>query len=89
MNSYSKYFAISNQLEKQTIPAELKLCQLEEIIIIQVRGERVLSESRLERERERERERPKRARREMRRASREIETRERVRKDDKIRHNTV
>ena len=53
MNSYSKYFAISNQLEKQTIPAELKLCQLEEIIIIQVRGERVLSESRLERERER------------------------------------
>ena len=33
--------------------------------------------------------RPKRARREMRRASREIETRERVRKDDKIRHNTV
>ena len=56
MNSYSKYFAISNQLEKQTIPAELKLCQLEEIIIIQVRGERVLSESRLERERERERE---------------------------------
>ena len=54
MNSYSKYFAISNQLEKQTIPAELKLCQLEEIIIIQVRGERVLSESRLERERERE-----------------------------------
>ena len=54
MKSYSKYFAISNQLEKQTIPAELKLCQLEEIIIIQVRGERVLSESRLERERERE-----------------------------------
>ena len=52
MNSYSKYFAISNQLEKQTILAELKLCQLEEIIIIQVRGERVLSESRLERERE-------------------------------------
>ena len=51
MNSYSKYFAISNQLEKQTIPAELKLCQVEEIIIIQVRGERVLSESRLERER--------------------------------------
>ena len=49
---FNKYFAISNQLEKQTIPAELKLCQLEEIIIIQVRGERVLSESRLERERE-------------------------------------
>ena len=49
MKSYSKYFAISIQLEKQTIPAELKLCQLEEIIIIQVRGERVLSESRLER----------------------------------------
>ena len=87
MKRYSKYFAISNQLEKQTIPAELKLCQLEEIIIIQVRGERVLSESRLERERERER--PKRARREMRRASREIETRERVRKDAKIRYNTV
>ena len=54
MKSYSKYFAIYNQLEKQTIPAELKLCQLEEIIIIQVRGERVLSESGLERERERE-----------------------------------
>ena len=43
---------MSNQLEKQTIPAELKLCRLEEIIIIHVRGERVLSESRLERERE-------------------------------------
>ena len=36
-----------------TIPVELKLCQPEEIVIIQVRGERVLSENRLERKRQR------------------------------------
>ena len=35
--------------------AELKLCQPEEIITIQVRGERVLSENRLKRKRQRER----------------------------------
>ena len=35
-----------------TIPVELKLCQPEEIVIIQVRGERVLSENRLERKRQ-------------------------------------
>ena len=32
---------------------ELKLCQPEEIVIIQVRGERVLIENRLERKRQR------------------------------------
>ena len=31
-----------------TIPVELKLCQPEEIVIIQVRGERVLIENRLD-----------------------------------------
>ena len=31
-----------------TIPVELKLCQPEEIVIIQVRGERVLSGNRLD-----------------------------------------
>ena len=36
-----------------SIPVELKLCQPEEIVIIQVRGERVLSENRLERKRQR------------------------------------
>ena len=36
-----------------TIPVELKLCQPEEIVIIQVRGERVLIENRLERKRQR------------------------------------
>ena len=35
--------------------AELKLCQPEEIITIQVRGERVLSENRLKRKRQRKR----------------------------------
>ena len=35
-----------------TIPVELKLCQPEDIVIIQVRGERVLSENRLERKRQ-------------------------------------
>ena len=35
-----------------TIPVELKLCQPKEIVIIQVRGERVLSENRLERKRQ-------------------------------------
>ena len=35
-----------------TIPVELKLCQPEEIVIIQVRGERVLSGKRLERKRQ-------------------------------------
>ena len=35
-----------------TIPVELKLCQPEEIVIIQVRGERVLNENRLERKRQ-------------------------------------
>ena len=35
-----------------TIPVELKLCQPEEIVIIQVRGVRVLSENRLERKRQ-------------------------------------
>ena len=35
-----------------SIPVELKLCQPEEIVIIQVRGERVLSENRLERKRQ-------------------------------------
>ena len=35
-----------------TIPVELKLCQPEEIVIIQVRGERVLIENRLDIKRE-------------------------------------
>ena len=35
-----------------TIPVELKLCQPEEIVIIQVRGERVMSGNRLERKRQ-------------------------------------
>ena len=47
LNSNSQYFAISNQLAK--IPAELKLCQREEIVIIQVCGERVLSGNRMKR----------------------------------------
>ena len=33
---------------KTTIPAEFKLCQMEEIVIIQVRGERVFIENRLD-----------------------------------------
>ena len=63
MKSNSWYFAISNKLAKQRY-SELKLFQTEEIIMIQVRGERVSSENRLEigRERERERERPERER---------------------------
>ena len=56
MKSNSWYFAISNKLAKQRY-SELKLFQTEEIIMIQVRGERVSSENRLEIERERERER--------------------------------
>ena len=55
LKSDSWYFAISNKLAKQRY-SELKLFQTEEITIIQVRGERVSSENRLQRERERERE---------------------------------
>ena len=51
MKSNSWYFAISNKLAKQRY-SELKLFQTEEIIMIQVRGERVSSENRLEIERE-------------------------------------
>ena len=51
LNSNSQYFAISNQLAKGATPAELKLFQPEEIVLILVRGERVLSENRLERKR--------------------------------------
>ena len=63
LKSNSWYFAISNKIAKQRY-SELKLFQTEEIIMIQVRGERVSSENRLEigRERERERERPERER---------------------------
>ena len=50
LNSNSQYFAFSNQLA--TIPAELTLCQPEEIVIIPVREERVLSENWLERKRQ-------------------------------------
>ena len=50
LNSNSQYFAFSNQLP--TIPAELTLCQPEEIVIIPVREERVLSENWLERKRQ-------------------------------------
>ena len=52
MKSNSWYLAISNKLAKQRYSA-LKLFQTEEIIMIQVRGERVSSENRLEIERER------------------------------------
>ena len=51
LKSNSWYFAISNKLAKQRY-SELKLFQTEEIIMIQVRGERVSSENRLEIERE-------------------------------------
>ena len=51
LKSDSWYFAISNKLAKQRY-SELKLFQTEEIIMIQVRGERVSSENRLEIERE-------------------------------------
>ena len=61
LKSDSWYFAISNKLAKQRY-SELKLFQTEEIIMIQVRGERVSSENRLEIGRERERERPERER---------------------------
>ena len=47
LKSDSGYFAISNKLAKQRC-SELKLFQTEEITIIQVRGERVSSENRLE-----------------------------------------
>ena len=46
----SWYFAISNKLAKQRY-SELKLLQTDEIIMIQVRGERISSENRLEIER--------------------------------------
>ena len=52
MKSNSYYFAISYQLAKQQYRQSLKLCQPEEIVIIQVRGERIFSESRLERRRQ-------------------------------------
>ena len=45
MHGWKKSFAT----RKATIPTELRLCQPEEIVIIQVRGERVLSENKLER----------------------------------------
>ena len=61
LKSNSWYFAISNKIAKQRY-SELKLFQTEEIIMIQVRGERVSSENRLEIGRERERERPERER---------------------------
>ena len=51
LKSNSWYFAISNKLAKQRY-SELKLFQTEEIIMIQVRGERISSENRLEIERE-------------------------------------
>ena len=51
LKSNSWYFAISNKIAKQRY-SELKLFQTEEIIMIQVRGERVSSENRLEIERE-------------------------------------
>ena len=54
LKSDSWYFAISNELAKQRY-SELKLFQTEEITIIQVRGERVSSENRLEIERDIER----------------------------------
>ena len=38
LNCNSQYFVISNKLAKQL--AEQELCQREEIVIIQVRGER-------------------------------------------------
>ena len=51
LKSNSWYFANSNKLAKQRYP-ELKLFQTEEITLIQVHGERVSSENRLEIERE-------------------------------------
>ena len=61
LKSDSWYFAISNELAKQRY-SELKLFQTEEITTVQVHGERISSENRLEIERERESERPKRER---------------------------
>ena len=61
LKSDSWYFAISNELAKQRY-SEPKLFQTEEITTVQVHGERISSENRLEIERERERERPKRER---------------------------
>ena len=52
LKSDSWYFAISNELAKQRY-SELKLFQTEEITTIQVHGERISSENRLEIERER------------------------------------
>ena len=45
-----------------TIPGKLKLCQREEIVIIQVCGERVLSENRTKRERLSDQKRKKKTR---------------------------
>ena len=42
-------------INSQTIPAELKLCQREKIVIIQVCGEGVLSENGIKRKRPRDR----------------------------------
>ena len=53
LKSDSWYFAISNELAKQRY-SEPKLFQTEEITTIQVHGERISSENRLEIERERE-----------------------------------
>ena len=54
LKSDSWYFAISSELAKQRY-SEPKLFQTEEITTIQVHGERISSENRLEIERERER----------------------------------
>ena len=51
VNSISQYFAISSQLRKATILAELKLCQREEIVMIYVCRERILSQNRMKRKR--------------------------------------
>ena len=52
LKSDSWYFAISSELAKQRY-SELKLFQTEEITTVQVHGERISSENRLEIERER------------------------------------
>ena len=52
LKSDSWYFAISNELAKQRY-SEVKLFQTEEITTIQVLGERISSENRLEIERDR------------------------------------
>ena len=51
LKSDSWYFAISNELAKQRY-SDLKLFQTEEITTVQVHGERISSENRLEIERE-------------------------------------